>query len=414
MKQTIGNRIQVLRKQHGMSQQKLSEHLNITRQTISKWEADQSLPDLDALLMMSELFDVSIAYILCVEEDNKSISQMYELMQIILNNQQKTNKLRNVIQIITILLCVLSLGFNISMRHKITSLYDMSEGYTEDYVDTNILNTIYAFTKDQMSYINNNPYVMEESAVKVTYYDFKEMKVALNTEIYLSEYNSNTTAILEFYAFDADPMIISLKHQEGNLYTSFDKLPIDDYQKVLLKIDDGMGNIKSSNITENVPHNYLMHALFSQVNLFVPLGDDGKLQLNQIEFDPTYYNNNSDNRYMGYLDGTITIRIYTKNKKVPTEILQTNFKDKTVFELDEKLSLNQPVYFEFDYNLKTPNSHNSFSGTFGHMAEDNGTINHFSFIITNTDERVRIMQMPIAYSEELDMYYFKNKKGSNQ
>ena len=78
MNQTIGTRIQMLRKQNGMSQQNLADKLSISRQTISKWESDQSLPDLDTLLKMSELFNVSIAYIVGVEEDNKSISQMYE------------------------------------------------------------------------------------------------------------------------------------------------------------------------------------------------------------------------------------------------------------------------------------------------------------------------------------------------
>ena len=41
---SIGKRIQTFRKQKGMSQQDLSDFLGITRQAISKWELDQTLP----------------------------------------------------------------------------------------------------------------------------------------------------------------------------------------------------------------------------------------------------------------------------------------------------------------------------------------------------------------------------------
>ncbi|MDO4284863.1 MAG: helix-turn-helix transcriptional regulator [Eubacteriales bacterium] len=40
---TLGEKIQKLRKQHGLSQEALAEKLNVTRQTISKWELGVSL-----------------------------------------------------------------------------------------------------------------------------------------------------------------------------------------------------------------------------------------------------------------------------------------------------------------------------------------------------------------------------------
>ena len=44
-----------LRKQKSMSQEELAEKLNVTRQTISKWELGQSKPDMDKLLEISKL-----------------------------------------------------------------------------------------------------------------------------------------------------------------------------------------------------------------------------------------------------------------------------------------------------------------------------------------------------------------------
>ncbi len=49
-----------LRKQKSMSQEELAEKLNVTRQTISKWELGQSKPDMDKLLEISKLFDISV------------------------------------------------------------------------------------------------------------------------------------------------------------------------------------------------------------------------------------------------------------------------------------------------------------------------------------------------------------------
>lgn len=49
-----------LRKQNSLSQEELAEKINVTRQTISKWELGQSKPDMDKMLELSKLFNVGI------------------------------------------------------------------------------------------------------------------------------------------------------------------------------------------------------------------------------------------------------------------------------------------------------------------------------------------------------------------
>lgn len=61
---TFGERIQQLRKQRKMSQEELGEKLEVTRQTISKWELDQSTPDLDYIISISEFFEVTTDYLI--------------------------------------------------------------------------------------------------------------------------------------------------------------------------------------------------------------------------------------------------------------------------------------------------------------------------------------------------------------
>lgn len=56
----LGERIYTLRTQKGMSQGDLAEALDVSRQSISKWETGGSVPELDKLVKLSQLFDVSL------------------------------------------------------------------------------------------------------------------------------------------------------------------------------------------------------------------------------------------------------------------------------------------------------------------------------------------------------------------
>ena len=61
---TFGQKLQQLRKARGMSQEDLAGQLSVTRQTVSKWELDQSTPDLPYLAAISEFFGVSTDYLI--------------------------------------------------------------------------------------------------------------------------------------------------------------------------------------------------------------------------------------------------------------------------------------------------------------------------------------------------------------
>ena len=60
----ISDRIQTLRKAKGMSQEQLADAVGVSRQAVSKWESEQASPDLDKVVIMSELFEVTTDYIL--------------------------------------------------------------------------------------------------------------------------------------------------------------------------------------------------------------------------------------------------------------------------------------------------------------------------------------------------------------
>ena len=60
----MADKIKCLRKNKGLSQEELADKVGVSRQAVSKWESEQSTPDIEKIIIMSELFEVTTDYIL--------------------------------------------------------------------------------------------------------------------------------------------------------------------------------------------------------------------------------------------------------------------------------------------------------------------------------------------------------------
>ena len=67
MEETLGKRIVFHRKRLGLTQDALAELMGVTAQAVSKWENDQSCPDIGALPKLAEIFGISTDELLGVE-----------------------------------------------------------------------------------------------------------------------------------------------------------------------------------------------------------------------------------------------------------------------------------------------------------------------------------------------------------
>ena len=67
----FNNKLYELRKQKGFSQEELANRLNVSRQTVSKWEVGESTPDMEKLVAMSDLFEISLDELVKGEEPEK-------------------------------------------------------------------------------------------------------------------------------------------------------------------------------------------------------------------------------------------------------------------------------------------------------------------------------------------------------
>ena len=59
----ISDKIQLLRRENGWSQDELAEKLGVSRQSVSKWESGKALPDSEKVLAIAQLFDVSTDFL---------------------------------------------------------------------------------------------------------------------------------------------------------------------------------------------------------------------------------------------------------------------------------------------------------------------------------------------------------------
>ncbi len=88
----LAEKIVRLRKQLGWSQEELAEKMNISRQSVSKWESTNSIPDLARIIMLAELFDVSTDFLLKDENeafDSRDESKEPDSIQISLEQAVK-------------------------------------------------------------------------------------------------------------------------------------------------------------------------------------------------------------------------------------------------------------------------------------------------------------------------------------
>ena len=71
----LGEKLASLRKKRGMTQEDLAEKLDVTRKTISKWELNQSAPDLSYLIQLSDIYGVTTDFLLREEKQKEKGEQ---------------------------------------------------------------------------------------------------------------------------------------------------------------------------------------------------------------------------------------------------------------------------------------------------------------------------------------------------
>lgn len=116
----FNNILYQLRKQKGLSQEELANRLNVSRQTVSKWEVGDSTPDMEKLVAISDLFEISLDELVMDKApvyvgENASKSEIVsELKEKVLTDENK-QKAKRGLKIVAIILGIIVLIDVISM-----------------------------------------------------------------------------------------------------------------------------------------------------------------------------------------------------------------------------------------------------------------------------------------------------------
>ena len=106
----LEQKISDLRKKNGWSQEELSEKMNVSRQSVSKWESGQATPDLDKILQLCDIFGVTSDYLLkdSVEDDAPATPCARIISQQFAQDFIEKRKKSAITIAVGVLLCILS------------------------------------------------------------------------------------------------------------------------------------------------------------------------------------------------------------------------------------------------------------------------------------------------------------------
>ena len=88
---TLGQKLFEMRKKAALSQEQVAEVLGVTRQTVSKWETDQTTPDFDKIIPISKLYNVSVNELFGEESKEEQINENIDNQNSQNNNDNNNN-----------------------------------------------------------------------------------------------------------------------------------------------------------------------------------------------------------------------------------------------------------------------------------------------------------------------------------
>lgn len=163
----LSENIKSLRKQNGYSQETLASQLNVVRQTISKWETGQSVPDAEMLEKLATIFEVPVSTLLGnnISENNETFQNEDIAKQLAILNEQLANQARNrkrtlkillisIASLLIITLTIIITAFSLFSSNRLTDISTEMEGEVEISVTFDGMHYSYCILYDNDNQIN--------------------------------------------------------------------------------------------------------------------------------------------------------------------------------------------------------------------------------------------------------------------
>ncbi len=117
---TFGEKIQLLRKEKSISQEQFAEVMNVSRQAVSKWELNQSYPEVDKIIEVSNYFGVSLDDLMNDEKESPNVmDQDLEVQSLKKNSSSNFAEIYKVIILTALAIALTSIRFFILGDFKV-------------------------------------------------------------------------------------------------------------------------------------------------------------------------------------------------------------------------------------------------------------------------------------------------------
>ena len=242
---TTGQRIAQCRKTLNLSQEGLGEKVGVSRQAISKWEADATLPDIDKLIALSKLFSVSVGWLLGVEEQPEPQSEspriteelLLKIEEVVRRSQPEKKRLSRGKKVLLALAAIALLLGSITLarewrdtRYQVE--YLSSQIANSNRQDDSILRKLNSL-ENRIDSINTS---VQEAAASLASYEFKvnpnieEQYARVELTAFPKNWNEDWTATLNVRHQDALSMTQEC-HWDGSALNAALKLNyVDDLE----------------------------------------------------------------------------------------------------------------------------------------------------------------------------------------
>ena len=249
----LNERLYELRKNNNWSQEELAEKLDVSRQTISKWESNKAIPELEKLIKLSEIYNITLDELVKDEVAENILNE---------NSNEKLKKIKSFLKkhwkkilIISSVIIVLSLIlFFINISRRLSIIYDFSKYYKErfqaigdtrsgavtEHIINRNLNSFEETYKKYMYYVSKDG----EKLVKISEYEddlynnvIKEIYVDLNKanddgtlkDVIVINKKLGTREIINNYRFDSPIYKATLSlNNYYSLICAYDKIFSDN------------------------------------------------------------------------------------------------------------------------------------------------------------------------------------------
>lgn len=140
---TLGEKLQNLRKKRGFSQEKLATMIAVSRQAVSKWESNETTPDIGNLLQLSKIYNVSLDFLL--NDEIEDANDIPVLLTLVSKEKKRWN-----FKWIIILLAAIAMALYIGQRFHIPGLVN---AYIVLIASVSLLIILILFIKQLISFL---------------------------------------------------------------------------------------------------------------------------------------------------------------------------------------------------------------------------------------------------------------------